>query len=337
MPRSSFVLTFLLLASHFGSAQAASPKSDAAKVGLHGPVHGLHGPVHTVLTEEFEYVSDSNGKPAGSTVSTYYPQGYELEKFRYEADGTLRSHVTITRNYGVLKIETISVVPEENGTVIRSFDSRDEITQNEMYDQNGAKTSTTFELLPGVGNVTGSFRTRQESPTGQVTETTDTTDPATGVFRSITTVDGKTTAAATIQRDASGVRRQLSVQAEPDGSFTQTGSKPDGTTVQHNYFAPFKTHDYLIMNQEHRLIEEIWESPSGYQKTTFRHDEFGRQIEAAYYERSGKLVSKDTTEYRNDNYENWIEQKQSQWQAASGHKPAQSRLVSMYTRTITYY
>jgi len=336
MPRLSFLLTFLLLVSPFNFAQAASPKNDAAKLGLYGPVHGLHGPVHTVLTEKFEYVSDPKGKLAGSTVSTYDPQGYELEKFRYEADGTLRSHVTITRNYGVLKIETTSVVPEENGTVIRSFDSRGEITQNEMYDQNAAKTRTTFELLPEVGNVTGGFRTRQESPAGQVTETTDITDPTSGVFRSITTVDGKTTAAATIQRVASGVR-QLSVQAEPDGSFTQTESKPDGTTIQHNYFAPFKTHDFLIMNQEHRLTEQIWESPSGYQKTTFRYDEFGRQIESAYYDRSGKLVGKGKTEYRNDDYDNWIEQKQSQWQAASGHKPAQSRLVSVHTRTITYY
>ncbi|HMH00391.1 MAG TPA: hypothetical protein VK555_03205, partial [Terriglobales bacterium] len=112
MARSIFLLTFLLLASHFGSAQATSPKSDAAKRGLHGPVHGLHGPVHTVLTEEFEYVSDRDGKLAGWTVCTYDAQGYELERFRYEADGTLHSHVTIARNYGVLKIETTSVVPE---------------------------------------------------------------------------------------------------------------------------------------------------------------------------------------------------------------------------------
>src|SRR5439155_23438200 len=112
-----------------------------------------------------------------------------------------------TRNYGVLKIETTSVVPEENGTVIRSFDSHGVIARNEIYDQNGAETRTTYELLPGVGNVTGGFRTRQESPAGQVTETTDTTDPASGVFRSITTVDGKTTAASKIQKDASGVRQ----------------------------------------------------------------------------------------------------------------------------------
>jgi len=336
MPRLSFLLTFLLLVSPFNFAQAASPKNDAATPKNDAAKMGLYGPVHTVLTEKFEYVSDPKGKLAGSTVSTYDPQGYELEKFRYEADGTLRSHVTITHNYGVLKIETTSVVPEENGTIIRSFDSRGEITQNEMYDQNGAKTRTTFELLPGVGNVAGGFRTRQDSPAGQVTETTDTTDPATGVFRSITTVDGKTTAAARIQRDASGVR-QLSVQTEPDGSFTQTESKPDGTTIQRDYFAPMKTHDFLVMNQEHRLTEQIWESPSGYQKTTFRYDEFGRQVESTYYDRSGKLVGKDTTEYRNDDHENWIEQKQSQWQAASGPKPALSRIVSMYTRTINYY
>ena len=134
MARSCFLLTFLLLASHFGFAQATSPKSDAAKRVLHGPVHGLHGPVHTVLTEEFEYVSGRYGKLAGWIVCTYDPQGYELEKFDYEADGTLHSHVTITRNDGVLKIETTSVVPEENSTVIRSFDSRGEITQNDMYD-----------------------------------------------------------------------------------------------------------------------------------------------------------------------------------------------------------
>src|SRR2546427_759287 len=83
------------------------------------------------------------------------------------------------------------------------------------------------------------------------------------------------------------------------------------------------------MYQEHHSIEEIWESPSGYQKTTFRYDEFGRQIESATYDRSGKLLGKDTTEYRNDDHGNWIEKKESRWQAASGHKPAQSRLVSI--------
>jgi hypothetical protein len=57
----------------------------------------------------------------------------------------------------------------------------------------------------------------------------------------------------------------------------------------------------------------------------------------AYYDRSGRLVSKDTTEYRNDNYGNWIEQKESQWHAASGPSRAQSTFVSLHTRTIAYY
>jgi hypothetical protein len=229
-------------------------------------------------------------------------------------------------------------VPEENQTVIHSFDSNGVITQTEIHDRNGEVTRTKNELVPRVGNVTGGYRSRQESPNGEVSvlETTNSTDPATGLSRSITTVDGRTTASALIQRDASGARK-LTAQASPDGSFSQVEHKPDGTSVRRTYWAPTKTHNYATLDKENRLIESIQESPSDYYKTTFHYDKFGRQIEMADYDRSGRLLSKETTGYRNDNYGNWIEQKKSQWVAASGSKPAQSMLVSVHTRTIAYY
>jgi YD repeat-containing protein len=292
-----------------------------------------------VLSEDFDYAADPRGKVAGSGIWIYDPQGYELEEFRYEADGSLHSHVKLTRKtWQVFKIETTSVVPGENETVIHSFDSDGVVTQTEIHDRNGAVSRTTNELLPKVGNVTGGYRSRQESPDGEVTvlETTNSADPATGLSRNTTTVDGKTTSSVLIQRDASGARK-LSAQASPDGSFSQIERKPDGKSVRHTYWAPAKTYNYTTMDQENRPIETIQESPSDYHKTTFHYDGFGRRTEMANYDRSGKLVSKDTTEYRNDNYGNWIEQKESQWEAASGTKPAQSTLVSVHTRTITYY
>jgi hypothetical protein len=332
MSLRGFLCTFLLLAAQMELAQEPSTNSEASRV-------GLHGPVHTVLSEKFDYAGDLKGKSAGSTISIYDPQGYEIEEFRYEADGSLHSHLKLTRKgWQVFKIESTSVVPEENQTVIHSFDSNGVITQTEIHDQNGAVTRTTNELLPKVGNVTGGYRSRQESPDGELTvfETTNSTDPATGLTRNTTTVDGKTTASALIQRDASGAKK-VSAIASPDGSFSQIEHKPDGTSVRHTYSAPVNTHNYMTMDKENRPIEAIQESPSYYYKTTFRYDGFGRRIEMGRYDRSGQLVSKDTTEYRNDNYGNWIEQKESQWIAASVSKPAQSTLVSVHTRTITYY
>jgi hypothetical protein len=334
MSQPGFLFKFLplVLASQMGSAQEPVANSEAARV-------GLHGPVHTVLTEEFDYTGDPTGKAAGSTIWTYDPQGYGLEEFRYKADGSLHSHVKLTRKaWQVLKVETTSVVPEENQTVIHSFNSDGVITQKEIHDWNGAVTRTTNELVPRVGNVTGGYRSRQESPNGEVSvlETINSTDPTTGLSRNITTVDGETTASALILRDSNGARK-LIAQASPDGSFYHVERKQDGTSVRHTYRAPAKTHNYATLDKENRLIEAIQESPSAYYKTTFHYDKFGRRVEMAYYDHSGRLVSKDTTEYRNDNYGNWIEQKESQWVAASGSKPAQSMLVSVHTRTIAYY
>src|SRR4029077_13105757 len=110
------------------------------------------------------------------------PQGYELGEFRYEADGSLHSHVKLTRKtWQVFKIETTSVVPEEYQTVIHSFDSNGVIKQTELHDRNGEVTRTKNELVPRVGNVTGGYRSRQESPNGEgsVLGNTNRIDPAT--------------------------------------------------------------------------------------------------------------------------------------------------------------
>jgi hypothetical protein len=327
MPRSRFLLTFLILTSQVRSAQDVSAKTQAASM-------GLFGPVHVVLTEKFDYASDPKGKLVWSTSCTYDLHGYKVEEFRYEGDGTLHSHAKITRNNGVMKTETTSVIPEENRTEISSFGANGVMTQTDVYDQNGGDTRTTFEMLPRVGNATIGIRSRQQSPAGdvKVSESRGTTDPATGVNRYTNTADGKTTESGIIEQDGSELSL-LSARVSPDGSFSQIERKPDGTGVIHSYSATTKTHEYTTTDQEWHVIETIQESPSEYSRTTFHYDRFGRQIEMASFDRSGKLVSKNTTEYRNDNYENWIEQKQS----ASGPNPSQSVLVSVQTRTITYY
>jgi hypothetical protein len=331
MVRPSLLLTLLFLASRFGLTQAVSPITQAER-------HGLNGPDHTVLTEEFEYVPDLKGQVVDSIIRTYDPQGNLVEESRYEADGTLHSSLKITRDsWQVLNIEKTSVVPEENQTVIRSYDSDGAMKQNDIYDQEGV-TRTTFELLPKASRSNGGYRSRQVNPEGKVvlSVSAESTDPATGVTRITTTVDGKPTASGMIRPDAAGTR-ELSVQASPDGSFYQMERKPDGTVSQHTYSASTKTHDYLTMDQQRRLVEAVLESPSDYYKTTFRYDGLGRQIEMACYDRTGRLLSKNTTEYRNDDHENWIEQKESQWQAASSSGPAHTTFVSMQTRMITYY
>jgi hypothetical protein len=141
MTRWSF-LSLLLLCPQFWYAQQPAKNSESAMV-------GLRGQVHTVLTESFDYRDNPQGKPTGSSLVIYDPDGYLLEEYHYEPDGALRLHTKYTRkDWQVFKTETTSAIPSENRTFIQSFNFDGLVTGTETYDGSGSLISKTKNDFP---------------------------------------------------------------------------------------------------------------------------------------------------------------------------------------------
>jgi hypothetical protein len=295
---------------------------------------GLHGHVHTVLTETL----DGLGNPDNSKLEIYDPDGYLLEDYRYEPDGSLRSHIRYTRKSSqVFKTETISSDPSENRTFVQSFNSDGLVTGTETYDGKGSllgetKNDTAQGKSGGGGTVSTS---KDVKPDGTVSSiVTDEKTNATGLSQQSAIKDGKPYYNWLVQRDANG-KPVADVFKFADGSFNEREVTTDGTTIEHKYWAPTKTDTYQITDANNRVIEVIEDSPTYYVKITYRYDGAGRQIEIANYDRSGKLLRKGITKYQEDGNGNWIEQRDYYWEAALGNKPLKASLVNR--RTITYY
>jgi len=309
MTRWSFLSALFLFCPQFCFAQHPAKNSEAAIV-------GLRGPVHSVLTETFDHRESPQATPTGSTLVIYDPEGYLLEEYRYEPDGSLRSHTEYTRKgWQVYRTEATTVVASENRTFVQSFNSDGLVIGTETYDGSGSLISKTKNDFPSrSGGATVS--TSQEANGDGAVSTTETidesTDPATGLSRQTTTKDGKPYSDWLIQRDTNG-KPVADALRFVDGSFNEREVKPDGTTVEHKYWAPTKAHTYQTTDAHNRVLEVINDSPGDYTRTTFRYDDAERQTEIANYDHSGKLLRKGITEYQEDVNGNWIEQKESRW------------------------
>src|SRR4029077_13358354 len=106
-------------------------------------------------------------------------------------------------------------------------------------------------------------------------------------------------------------------------------------TIEHKYDVSTKTNSFQTIDAHNRVLEAIDDAPGVYIRTTFQHDELGRDTETANYDRSGKLLHKVIMEYQADEHGNWIEQKESDWDDTLGDKLP--KLVVVSRRTITYY
>jgi YD repeat-containing protein len=330
MTRWSF-FSILLFCPQLCFAQQPAKNSEAAIV-------GLRGPVHSVLTETFDNREIPHATPMASTLVIYDPEGYLLDEYRYQPDGSLRSHTKYTRKgWQVYRTETDSVAPSENLTFVQSFNSDGLVTGTETYGGSGSLISKTKNDFPSRSDGATVSTSQVANADGAVstTETIDeSTDPATGLSRQTTTKDGKPYIDWLIQRDTNG-KPVADALRFADGSFNEREVKPDGTTVEHKYWAPTKTHTYQTTDAHNRVLEVINDSPGDYTKTTFRYDEAGRRTEIANYDRSGKLLRKGITKYQEDANGNWIEEKESDWDVTLGNKPPKLGLVNR--RTITYY
>jgi len=318
------------LLSHLCFGQQPAKNSEAAAV-------GLRGPVHSVLTEGVFYQDNPQGKPAGSTFVIYDPSGYLLEEFRYEPDGTPHSHTKYMRKgWQVFKTETTSVIPNENRTFTQSFNSNGLVTGTDMYDGSGlliAKTKNDLPPQPEASTISSS-QTMNADGTVSISKTVESSNAATGITRQTTTKDGKPYVDWLIQRDSSGKPVTDALRFE-DGSFNEREVKPDGTVVEHKYWAPTKTDTYQTTDSKNRVVELINDSAGEYTKTTYRYDEAGRQTEIANYDRSGKLLRKSLTRYQEDANGNWSEEKEFHWDVTLGSKPP--KLVYLSHRIVTYY
>jgi hypothetical protein len=326
-----FPSAVLLLSSQFCFAQQPAKNSEAAVV-------GLHGPVHTVFTESLDYGGNPHGNPTNSSLFIYDTEGYLLEEYHYEHDGSQRLHTKYTRKGGqVFKTETTSANPGEDRTFVQRFNSDGLVTETETFDGSGSLIGRTKnDAASKQGGVTVS--TSQEANgdgTVSATETIDeSSDPATGLSRQTATKDGKPYTDWLIQRDNSG-KPVADALRFADGSFNERELKPDGTTVEHKYWAPTKTHTCQTTDAHNQVLELISDSPGDYTKTTFRYDRAGRQTEIANYDHSGNLLRKGITEYQEDTNQNWTEQRESDWDVTLGNKPP--KLGSVNRRTITYF
>lgn len=308
--------------------QQPVPGSDAAAI-------GLQGAVHTVITEVFDKSNDASTKPTQSTTVIYDPKGFKLEEYRYDADGSLHSHAKYTRDgWKVFKLETKSIVPNENRTFVQSFDANGLVSENTTYDGSGAVLSHTKNNFAVGSPTVTSQEMKAEDGASTRMETIETIDTVTGVSHQSTTKDGKPYSDWLIQRDSKGAHVADALRFS-DGSFNEREVKPDGSTVEHRYWAPTKTDTHQTTDTQNRVLEVIDESPGGYTKTTFQYDAAGRQTEIENYDRSGKLTQKAVTEYRDDGSGNWIEQREYSWNYSMASKPPKLAVVTR--RTITYY
>ena len=328
MTRLGFVLPILLLALELSSGQQPPRNSEAAMV-------GLRGPVHSVLTETFDH---GEGKPTNSILVIYDPEGFTVDEYRYESDGSLHSHTKYTRKgWQIYRTETDSVVPSESRTFVQSFNSDGLVTGTEMYDASGlliGNIRNDFAQWSGGATVSTSQETNADGAVSTTKTIDGPTDPVTGLSRQSTTKDGRPYADWLIQGDGNG-KPLADALRFVDGSFNEREFKPNGTTVERKYWAPTKTHTYQTTDAHNRVLEVIDDSPGDYTKTTFRYDEVGRQTEIANYDRSGKLLRSGITEYQEDGNGNWTEQREYNWDVTLGNKPP--NLGSVNRRTITYY
>jgi hypothetical protein len=163
--------------------------------------------------------------------------------------------------------------------------------------------------------------------------TVENTDPATGITHQTVMKDGKSHSDWLIRRDKRGkpVADRLTLS---DGSFNESVVR-DGLTVEHRYWAPTKLHTYQTTDSNNHVLEVIDESPGYYTKTKYRYDKAGNQTELANYDRSGKLLRKNITDYQEDGNGNWIEQKEFHRDSNLGSKPPMPGDVTR--RFITYY
>jgi hypothetical protein len=170
----------IFLVSLPGLAQQPAKGSEAAVI-------GLRGPVHTVLVK---YLDPDEQQPKLSILSIYDRHGYILEEYRYQADGSVSRHIKYTRDgWKVFKTETTSIVPNENRTFVQTFNSDGLVSGTETYDGSGVLIAKTTNNFPAHGGMDS--QTVQQDGSVATEKTVETTNDSTKISRQTVAKDGK--------------------------------------------------------------------------------------------------------------------------------------------------
>jgi hypothetical protein len=259
-----------------------------------------------------------------------------LEVFLYKPDGSLWVHTTITRKGDqIFRSQTIGTAPFESYSEENVFDAKGRAIETDEYDGNGILKKKTTSKFEDRGNST---TTRWTQTNGDGTEKTgeiiDTTDPEVGVTRQVSTIEGELKSNWVIQREGSGVLPKDKIVL-PDGSYNEREQGADRSTVEDRYQASTNSHTYQKTDAPGLVVEVIDKSNANYIRCTYAFDEKGRPTGQINYNASGKIIDKTTTEYVDDSFGNWIEQRTFLWDTKSEF-PKQKLDVTIL-RTINYY
>lgn len=296
---------------------------------------GLKGRVHTVFTEEFSDQETGAMEFRGSVLDVYDPDGYQIETYHYNSDGSLWVHTIFSRKgWQILGWQTTGSAPFGNSSVQQIYDSDGSVIETDTLDGSGTLTmrSTSESVRQGESTTTISRETGLDG-TETVQEIVESTDPKTGITHQITTTDGKTRSDWFIQSDASGnlVRDKITYA---DGSYTERERKPDGSTVENRYWPLTNGHTYQKNDPQGHPIEVIQGSGTEYIRCTYSFDDkTGRPTGQINYDRAGDVLDRSTVEYQDDSQGNWISKRDTSFiQNKNDHE-----IVSISYRTIEYY
>jgi hypothetical protein len=303
-------------------------------------IAGLKGKVQTILTERFTSKDLAGREPSGTTLDVYDPAGYVLESFRYRPDGSLWEQVVYYRNGPqVFRVDVTGTSPYEPHSEENIYDAEGRVVESDIYDANAVLVSKTTNVFAQQGPNSDIMYQRIETIKGATattvtTKIAETTDPQTGITHQVTTKNEQIDLDWVIQRSPDAtVKKDKAVQ--PDGSYTERERNPDGTTLQDQYNAAAKMHNYMKLDAKGHIVESIEKSSSYYIRCTYSFDEAGRQTGQINYGISGNILDKSNSEYRDDSHGNWIEQKTIVWNTKI--QPMQPKIVKLTLRTINYY
>jgi len=296
---------------------------------------GLKGAVHTVLTADFHDEAGVSSQPSYSTYEIYDRAGYQLEIFRYKPDGSVWVHTIITRKRDqILRSQTIGTAPFESYSVENVFDTKGRAIETDEYDGNKIlKKKTIWSFEDGSPTSATHWTETKGDGSEKTGEVIEATDPQTGVTRQVSTTDGELKSDWVIQRDGGRVPRDKIIF--PDGSYNTREQESDGSSVEDKGQASTNTHIYQKTDSQGHVIEVIQGSGANYIRCTYSYDESGRPTGQINYDASGKIVDKTTTEYIDDSFGNWIEQRIFLWDTKA-ELPTQKPVGTTF-RTINYY
>jgi hypothetical protein len=327
MPRIGLRLEFLAL-TLISLAAAPSWSQEAAAI-------GLKGAVHTVLTANFHDEAEVPNQPGDSTYEIYDRAGYQLEIFRYKPDGSVWVHTIITRKREqIVRSQTIGTAPFKSYSVENVFDTKGRVIETDEYDGDKIlKNKTTWRFDDRISTSTTHW-TETKGDGGEKTgDVIETTDLQTGVTHQVSTTDGELKSDWVIQRERG--RPPSDKIIFPDGSYNEREQQSDGSTVEDRGQGSTNTHTYQKTDSQGHVIEVIQGSGANYIRCTYSYDENGRPTGQINYDALGKIVDKTTTEYVDDSFGNWIEQKIFTWDT-NNELPTQKPGGTNF-RTINYY